>query len=82
MTNELRFRRLLSLILDWDSDCCYYDNEKDEAVIEGTEEDIYNAVMQDDEIHFLGTEKIKAAIHMYYTDYDTFSIICRTYKAF
>jgi hypothetical protein len=82
MKEDLRFRKLLSLILDWDADCCYYDNEKDEAVIEGTEEDIYNAVMRDDEIHLLGSEKIKATIHMYYTDYETFSCVCRAFKAF
>lgn len=82
MKNDLRFKRLLELILDWDSDCCYYDDEKDEEIIEGTEEDIYNAVMRcDDEIHLLGAEKVKAVIHMYYTDYDSFSCLCRVYKA-
>ena len=81
MNIDLRFRKLLMAILDWDSDCCHYDNEKDEAVIEGTEQDIYNVVMQDDEIHLLGTEKVKAVIHMYYTDYDSFSCLCRVYKA-
>ena len=80
--DNIRYRKLLSAILDWDSDCAYYDDDKDEVVIEGTEEDIYNAVMQDDELHLLGTDKVKATIHMYYTDYPTFSCVCRAFKAF
>ena len=79
---DIRFRKLLSMILDWDSDCCYYDDEKGTEVIEGTEEDIYEAIMQDEEMHLLGSEKVKATIHLYYTDYPTFSCICRAYKAF
>lgn len=82
MTDNIRFRKLLSAILDWDSDCCYYDDEKETEVIDGTEDDIYNAIMTDDELHLLGTEKIKATIHIYYTDYATFSAICRAYKSF
>lgn len=83
MKNDLRFRNLLTAILDWDSDCCYYDNENDCAVIEGTPEDLFNYVMrQDKEIHFLGTEKIKAVVDMYFTDYDSFSCLCKAFKAF
>jgi len=82
MTQTERVRKLLSAILDWDCDCCYYDNENDKAVIEGTEEDIYNAVMKDDELHLLGADKVKAYIHIYYTDYETFSCICSTFKAY
>lgn len=79
---EIRIRKLLSMILDWDSDCCYYDDENGIEVIDGTEEDLYNAVMQDDEIHLLGSEKVKAYIHMYFTDYESFSCICKAFKAY
>lgn len=81
MTQTERIRKLLSAILEWDSDCCYWDDEKEEVVIDGTEEDIYNAVMKDDELHLLGSEKVKAYIHLYYTDYETFDFICLTLKA-
>ena len=81
MTETTRYRKLLEAILDWDSDCCHYDDEKETEVIDGTEEDIYNAIMKDDELHLLGTEKIKATIHLYYTDWPTFSAICIVFKA-
>ena len=78
---DIRTTKLLMAILDWDSDCCYYDDEKGEAVIDGTEEDLYNAIMMDDEMHLLGSEKVKAFIHIYFTDYHTFSDICIAYNA-
>lgn len=81
MTDNMRYRKLLEAILDWDSDCCYYDDEKETEVIDGTEEDIYNAIMTDDELHLLGTDKVKATIHLYYTDYHAFSCICTVFKA-
>ena len=78
---DLRTRKLLARILDWDSNCCYYDDEKDEEVIKGTEDDLYNFVMKDDEMHLLGTEKVKHIIHLYFTDYRVFSEMCFVYKA-
>ena len=78
---EIRTRKLLASILDWDSDCCYYDDELETEVIDGTEDDLYDYVMKDDEMHLLGTEKVKAIIHTYFTDYKTFSAMCFAYKA-
>lgn len=87
MTNEkvnkiLRTRKMLHMILDWDSDCCYWDDEKNDAVIEGTKEDLYNYIMKDDEMHLLGTEYVKSFINYYFDDYRTFEGILRGFKAY
>lgn len=78
---ELRMRRLLARILDWDDNNCYFDDDLNEEVIDGTEADVYNYVMRDDEIHLLGTETVKKIIHLYYTDYHSFTELCMEHRA-
>lgn len=82
MDNTARIRKLLSALIEYENDCGYYDDEKEKSVIEGTEEDCYNSVMEDDELHLLTEEKVRAFIHMMFADPKSFSLVCLEFKAF
>lgn len=82
MKENQRIRKLLSALIDYQNDVSYYDDELEKVVIEGTEEDCYYSIMQDDEIHLLTENKVRAFIHMMFTDAATFSCVCMQFKAF
>ena len=81
-TFNKRYSKLLNAILELETACGYYDEEKQIEVLDATEDDFYEMIMRDDEMHFLGTDKVKGTIHLFFTDRSTFEAIARVYKAY
>ena len=63
MNDTLRMKKLLIALNDYMNSFSYYDDETDETVIDGDETECYNVIMQDDELHLLGTETVKSGMH-------------------
>ena len=64
-----RLGKLINAIEDYNDSFVYYNEETDESVIDGTEEEVYDVIMQDEELHLLGPETVKNWIHIWYTDW-------------
>lgn len=82
MKEMIRMRKLLTALNEYMDSFSYYDEELDDTVIDGDENECYNVIMQDDELHLLGTETVKKVIHTCYTDWEQFDKMCRQYKAY
>lgn len=82
MNEMIRLRKLLSALNEYMDSFSYYDEDKDDTVIDGDENECYNVIMQDDELHLLGSETVKSVIHICYTDWEQFDKLCRQYKAY
>lgn len=82
MEEYRRTRKFLNDLDDLVMDNCYYDDENGTEVIEVTEEDCYDALMQTDEYHLLGSEKVRAFIHIFLTDWVLASEIRHAFKLY
>ena len=71
-----RLGKLINAIEDYASNYMYYDEEKEESVVYGTEQDMYNEIMQNDELHLLGEKVVRTWIGMWYNDWNQYEI-CR-----
>ena len=60
-------RKLLNTIDDVSDS--YYDEELDDIVMCGTKEEMYNEVMQNEELHLLGTECVKKWIDTWWDNF-------------
>ena len=69
---KTRLGKLINSIEDYNNNFVYYDEDKDETVIDGTEEEVYAVIMQDEELHLLGTETVKNWIHLWYTNWNKY----------
>ena len=71
MKEQIRLRNFLAdldiIILDNE----YYDDELGKEVCDITEEQCYNILMETKEYHLLGTERVKAFINLFITDYSS-----------
>lgn len=66
--------RLKNFLVDLDQilqDSEYYDDDLKKEVCDITEEQCYNILMETKEYHLLGTERVKAFIHLFMTDYSS-----------
>lgn len=75
MNDTLRMKKLLIALNDYMNSFSYYDDETDET-------ECYNVIMQDDELHLLGTETVKSVIHTCFVDWEEFDKMCRKHKAY
>lgn len=82
MNKKERMRKLLIALNQYMDSFSYYDDESDETVIDGDENECYNIIMRNDELHLLTTEVVKNIIHVCFTDWETFDKMCREYKAY
>ncbi len=82
MTRTMRIQKLLISLRMLMNDMAYYDDETDDENMGGTEEDYYKAIMQDEEIHFLGAKFVKQVIHILFTDYEFFEILEEQFKVY
>ena len=82
MKETARIRKLLEALVDYENDNGYYDDDKGIEVIDGSEEECYESIMKDDELHFLTEKKVRGFIHMMFNDSATFSGICMEFRAF
>lgn len=82
MNEMIRLRKLLTALNEYMDSFSYYDEEIDDTVIDGDENECYNVIMQDDELHLLGSETVKKVIHICYTDWEQFDKMCRQFKAY
>lgn len=72
--------RLKNFLVDLDQliqDNEYYDDDLEKAVCDITEEQCYNVLMETKEYHLLGTEKVKAFISLFMTDFTSRMAILR-----
>lgn len=76
-TARTRLGKLIEAIEKYSDSFMYYDDELDECVIDGTEEEMYNTIMQDEELHLLGTETVKHWISLWYNNWEEYSKLVR-----
>lgn len=82
MNETMRMRKLLIALNQYMDSFSYYDEDTDDTVIDGDENECYDVIMRDDELHLLGTETVKRVIHLCYTDWEEFDKMCRKYRAY
>lgn len=82
MNEKIRMRKLLIALNKYMDSFSYYDEEIDDTVIDGDENECYNVIMQDDELHLLGTKTVKSVIHTCFVDWEKFDKMCRQHKAY
>lgn len=82
MNEMIRLRKLLIALNEYMDSFSYYDEEADETVIDGDENECYDVLMRDDELHLLGTETVKKVIHICFVDWEKFDELCRLYRAY
>ena len=71
-TPKTRLGKLIDAIEDYSNSFSYYDEDLDETVVDGTEDEMYDVIMQDEEIHFLGTETVRKWIHMWFSNWEEY----------
>lgn len=69
MRNRTRLAKLIDSIESYSNSFSYYDEELNETVVDGTEEEMYNVIMQDDELHLLGEKTVKEWVSLWYNDW-------------
>jgi hypothetical protein len=67
--SRTRLAKLIDAIESYSNSFSYYDDELDETVVDGTEEEMYNVIMQNDELHLLGEEAVKEWVSLWYNDW-------------
>lgn len=72
MTMTSRLRKLIEAIELAGSDYCYYDEDVDDTVMYGSKEEMYEQIMQDDELHLLGSECVKKWIETWWDNFELF----------
>lgn len=77
---EFRRKKLIIALNDWFDNAAYYDDDIQEVVIRDTEQDCYDCIMQDKELHLLGERFVKDMIHIMFTNWNRFSFITFMYK--
>lgn len=82
MNEMIRMRKLLCALNEYMNSFSYYDEDLDETVIDGDESECYNVIMQDDELHLLGSDTVKRVIHICFIDWEQFDKMCRQFKAY
>jgi len=82
MNEKIRMRKLLIALNEYMDSFSYYDEEADETVIDGDENECYDVLMRDDELHLLGAETVKEVIHICFVDWEKFDELCRRYRAY
>lgn len=82
MNEKTRMQKLLYRLNQILDSYLYYDDESGELFIDLSEDECYNLIMLDDEMHLLTSETVKEIIHLCYTDWFKFDAMCREYKAY
>ncbi|MBQ2391636.1 MAG: hypothetical protein II306_07700, partial [Clostridia bacterium] len=72
-----RLQKLLRALNDYLDSNAYYDDDKQETIIEGGKDRCYDSVMKDEEIHLLTSDVVKLYIDLMFDDWKTFDLICR-----
>ena len=72
-----RIQKLLRALNDYLDNNAYYDDDKQETIIEGGKDRCYDYVMKDEEIHLLTSEVVKLYIDLMFDDWKIFDMICR-----
>lgn len=80
MKTKSRLSKLIEAIERYNDSYAYYDEELDETVVDGTEEEVYNTIMQDDELHFLGEETCRKWISLWYNNWEKYEAMRLAYK--
>lgn len=78
----IRIRKLLMALNDWIDNMAYYDDDIEDVVYRDNEEGCYESIMEDKELHLLGSDYVKSMIHIMFTDYETFAFLSHKFKAF
>lgn len=63
-------------------DAEYYDDDLGDTVCELTEEQIYEAVVTEEDVKFLSEEKIKSIIHYFMSDYVYRDVVLSVYNLY
>ena len=79
-TYETRLQKLINALDEYNRNWCYIDEETDEWTCPDSEDEVYNEIMADEELHFLGTETVKSWIHIWRTNEDQFNNMCKIAK--
>lgn len=82
MNEKARMRKLLITLNEYMDSFSYYDEELDETVIDGDENECYDVIMRDDELHLLTSERVRKVIHTCFVNWEEFDAMCRYYKAY
>lgn len=80
MTMKTRLSKLIDAIESYSDSFAYYDEELDETVVDGTQEEVYNTIMQDEELHLLGKDTVNKWIDLWYNDWNTYEAMRLAYK--
>lgn len=71
-TARTRLGKLIEAIEEYSDNFSYYDEDLCETVVDGTQEEMYNVIMQDKELHLLGEETVRKWIDMWYNDWEKY----------
>lgn len=84
MTTTVRLKKLINAIETWGNDYCYFDEDKGETVmVEGmTPDDLYEDIMKDDELHFLGKECVKQWVDTWWNNWELYEKLRMTLKLY
>ena len=82
MKEQIRLRNFLKDLDEvlMDNVDCMIDEEGNPIEHNITEETVYNWMMETEEYHFLGTERVKSIIHSFMTDFRFRMEVLRAYK--
>lgn len=69
---KIRLRKLINAIEDYADNFSYYDEELDDTVVDGDEDEMYDIIMQDKELHLLGGSTVREWVHLWYTNWTSY----------
>ena len=82
MNNNTRIRKFIIALDDYIGSYSYYDDEKEETIIDSDENECYDFLMVIDEFHLLGEKRVREYIHIAFTNYEIFFNLRKAYDAF
>ena len=80
MKYKTRLAKLIDAIEEYSDNFAYYDDELEETIVDGTEDEMYNVIMQDDELHLLGTETVREWVSLWYNNWCSYEEKRLAYK--
>lgn len=77
----MRLTKFLIALNEYFSNHSFYDDEIEQTMVDGTEADCYNCLMQENEFHFIGEQTAKALIHIGFTNWEAFVVLLNKHNA-
>lgn len=77
----MRLTKFLIALNEYFSNHSFYDDEIEQTMVDGTEADCYNCLMQENEFHLLGKQTAEALIHLGFTNWEAFVVLLNKHNA-